>query len=221
MGIIYLIRNLINGKVYVGQTVRTLAVRFNAHKQDCRSGANRPLYRSVRKYGWENFSINPVSHASSQDDLDNLEHLWIVLFRAADRNYGYNLTWGGEHGMRTEEVIDKLRASHLGQVAWNKGKKASPEHVLANKLGHAGQTNPHMIGNKHCKGSKRSAESKEKYRQAALRRPSMSQEVRDKISATLKTKGIKPLKPGPPKGERNPNWKGRSAAKSWSTRRAG
>src|SRR5438309_1654242 len=137
-GIIYLIRNLVNGKAYVGQTVRPLANRFNIHKQDCRRGENRPLYRSVRKYGWQSFELIVVGTTESQKELDNLERLWILLLKSADREFGYNLTWGGNTGLRTEETIQKLRASHLGQTPWNKGAKMSKASCEANSRAHKG-----------------------------------------------------------------------------------
>ena len=53
---IYKIQNLINGKIYIGQSVHIKA-RFNAHKSEARNGNTRPLYNAIRKYGVENFSF--------------------------------------------------------------------------------------------------------------------------------------------------------------------
>jgi hypothetical protein len=53
-GCIYLITNLINDKVYVGQTLNYMK-RMNDHK----NSAKTPKYffsYAIRKYGWENFT---------------------------------------------------------------------------------------------------------------------------------------------------------------------
>ena len=52
---VYLIENLTNGKKYIGQTVN-FQRRKNGHKKDSKTSAT-PLYKSIRKYGWENFEF--------------------------------------------------------------------------------------------------------------------------------------------------------------------
>lgn len=56
-GHIYLIRNLVNGKGYVGKTQVTVAERFRNHKYDAKRGSICPLHRAMRKYGVECFSV--------------------------------------------------------------------------------------------------------------------------------------------------------------------
>jgi len=206
-GIIYIIVNRVNGKVYVGQTVRGLAVRMNAHKQDCRSGKNRPLYRSVKKYGWASFEVYEVAAVRSQKKLDNLERMWIVVLKSANREFGYNLTWGGEHGSRTEEAKQNLRKSHLGKIAWNKGMKMSKEFCLANSCAHKGVGPSAWIIEKSAalrRGKKLSSKTCEKMKQAALNRKPMKQSVRNKISKTLKEKGCMPPTNKRARGINNP-----------------
>jgi group I intron endonuclease len=181
MGIIYLIVNKINGKVYVGQTIRKLAYRMNIHRHDCRRSVNRPLYRSIKKYGWGAFEVRKIAEASSQKELDNLERLWILALQSADREHGYNLTFGGEHGARTEEVRRRMSESRKGRIPWNKGT-AKPKTALP-------------IG---------SPELSEKFRKIALARKSMPKWVRKKISKTLKKKGCMPPTDKRARGPANP-----------------
>ena len=47
-GIIYLIRNLVNGKGYVGQTILTSRKRWSLHKSGARRGEGFPIYRAIR-----------------------------------------------------------------------------------------------------------------------------------------------------------------------------
>ena|SRR5271166_5654147 len=169
-GVIYFIANLINGKVYVGQTTRSVAIRFRAHREACRRGENFPLYRSVKKYGWASFEVREVVFAENQKRLDALESAWIILLRTTNREFGYNLTYGGNGGARTEEVCEKLRRSHLGQKPWNKGMRSSARKI---KLPWG------------------SAELHEKLSNSAKAR-TISPETRKKISETLKKNGCVP-----------------------------
>lgn len=56
-GYIYIIKNDINNKVYIGKTIQSINQRFNQHKKDRhRKGFDhRPLYRAFNKYGIEHF----------------------------------------------------------------------------------------------------------------------------------------------------------------------
>ena len=47
---IYIIRNTITDKVYIGQTIRSLECRWNRHKRDSKT-YNTHLYKAMRKYG--------------------------------------------------------------------------------------------------------------------------------------------------------------------------
>ena len=53
--IVYKITNLINGKVYIGQTVRSLEERYRGHIQRANKGYMGKLYPAMRKYGIDNF----------------------------------------------------------------------------------------------------------------------------------------------------------------------
>lgn len=59
MSFIYLITNKVNGKRYVGQTSKTVEERFRDHIEDCYTTKynNRPLYKAIKKYGVNNFTI--------------------------------------------------------------------------------------------------------------------------------------------------------------------
>lgn len=54
--IVYKIVNLINGKIYVGKTTKSIEERFARHRYSHVDG-NTYLYKSMRKYGFENFNI--------------------------------------------------------------------------------------------------------------------------------------------------------------------
>ncbi|MBQ6005770.1 MAG: GIY-YIG nuclease family protein [Selenomonadaceae bacterium] len=53
-GVIYLITNTLNGKMYVGQTRQKLSSRIYGHKSNKGKSA---IDVAIRKYGWENFTV--------------------------------------------------------------------------------------------------------------------------------------------------------------------
>ena len=95
MAYIYKITNSINGKIYIGKTLRTVEERFREHCQDsknCRR-EHRPLYSAMRKYGVENFSVEEVEQCEDSE-AEEREIYWIDFYGSYGK--GYNATLGGD-----------------------------------------------------------------------------------------------------------------------------
>jgi len=76
MSVIYEFVNNINQKVYVGQTVN-FKKRIRDHRFNYNKGIKNTLfYNALRKYGWENFSINIIEDCSDEL-LNEKEIYWI------------------------------------------------------------------------------------------------------------------------------------------------
>lgn len=90
--IIYKATNNINGKVYIGQTIRTLEERISEHKRKKES----VLGRAIRKYGKDNFSFEIIDSAENVDELNEKEKYWIDYYNSCDKEKGYNLCAGGD-----------------------------------------------------------------------------------------------------------------------------
>ena len=93
MSYVYKIINDINGKMYIGQTGRTLSERFDEH---CREASakrfpERPLYAAMIKYGVEHFSIELIEET---DHPKEREIYWIEYYGTFQN--GYNATFGGD-----------------------------------------------------------------------------------------------------------------------------
>ena len=88
--IIYQITNNVNGKFYIGQTKKSVEERFKKHYYNAKYGSNTYLYKSMRKYGFENFSISVIEQT---ENLNEREVFWI-----SELNPEYNMTSGGEGG---------------------------------------------------------------------------------------------------------------------------
>lgn len=102
IGYIYIITNKITGKQYVGQTRRTITIRFNQHKTRAISKKdNMYLHIAMNKYGVENFTVKEITHIEFDDknqlikELNALEKHYIKEYSTLSPN-GYNLTPGGD-----------------------------------------------------------------------------------------------------------------------------
>lgn len=102
---IYKIENLINHKIYIGQSIN-IEFRWQRHRQTMNEksdASKRPLYCDMRKYGIENFSFEVVEECS-QEELAEREVYWVSYYDSF--NNGYNLTRGGH--VPTKVDIEKL-----------------------------------------------------------------------------------------------------------------
>lgn len=122
---IYKIENLINGKIYIGQSIN-IQERWNEHKlinsrtsKDALKKQKYPLYLAFQKYGLENFSFE-VLEECSLEELDTKEQFYIKKYNSyidSPNSNGYNLTLGGDGTRKiTEEQI--LNIVKL----WDEGK---------------------------------------------------------------------------------------------------
>lgn len=142
-GYIYEVVNTANGKVYIGQTVNDIQVRFKQHVKDAERGCKFKLHNAIRKYGSEAFTIELLTTADNQDELNRLEQTYIDGLGGMTSR-GYNLRSGGSNGKHSEESkrkmseiakgkvkspdhVEKIAAAKRGQSSWNKGKTFSDE----------------------------------------------------------------------------------------------
>jgi group I intron endonuclease len=104
--LIYKITNNMNDKCYIGQTIKTIEDRISNHKQSAKRGENTKFYNAIRKYGWDNFSIEVIATTDTQETLDELETYFIKKYDSV--NNGYNMSYGGEiNPMNSPEVVEK------------------------------------------------------------------------------------------------------------------
>ena len=95
VGGIYGIKNLVNGKWYIGQSVN-IERRKPSHFARLKSGNHRNPYlqRAYLKHGRDNFEFQ-VIEIVSEDTLDMRECFWIEFYKSTHPQYGYNLETGG------------------------------------------------------------------------------------------------------------------------------
>ena len=118
--IIYLIKNLVNGKCYVGQTIQPVDTRWGQHVSQSLRGSKLILHCAIRKYGVESFERCILARAHTIDELNCLEEFHIKVQNTMVPN-GYNLMPGGNNCERTVET-------RLKQSLAKSGKALSSEH---------------------------------------------------------------------------------------------
>lgn len=116
-GLVYKITNNTSGKVYIGQTIRSLNVRWKQHIYDALSEKRSifPIHEAIRKYGKETFSIEIICECFSQKELDEQEKYFCDMFSAWSPN-GYNLRAGQGRGTFSIESRRKMSESAKGRV---------------------------------------------------------------------------------------------------------
>lgn len=105
--VVYLLKNKINNKCYIGKTTKELDVRINGHIYTSRQGTSH-LSKAIRKYGFESFEISVLEDSICTEELLNHQEIyWICLYDSF--NTGYNMTRGGE-GHSGKEVSVETRS---------------------------------------------------------------------------------------------------------------
>ena len=94
-GVIYKIINNVNGKIYIGQTVRAIEERINEHFKETCKNLKYPLQKAIVKYGEENFAVEIIEKCLTKKILDEREKYWIKFYRFNDHRFVYNIAEGG------------------------------------------------------------------------------------------------------------------------------
>lgn len=99
--VVYCCENLLNGKIYIGETKRSLYERWCDHKHQIERNKDNSMaiYSAIRKYGQSNFAVYILEEGFSSDELrKESEKSWIKKlnsFHDTNDSNGYNLTTGG------------------------------------------------------------------------------------------------------------------------------
>ena len=198
---IYKITNLLNGKMYIGQHKTT-------NIDDGYMGSGKIIRLAIKKYGVENFRKEWLMFCEDEEELDYMERVYVDQ-TWVDRSDTYNLRWGGDGKIVSEDSRKKLSESlkgnhnHKGKhhsdetkkklSVMNKGKsRPMPEDAkkklsLANKGKHLSEATKQKLSEIN-KGKHHSEETKKKMSETRKAKPvwnkgkPMSEEQRMKLS---------------------------------------
>lgn len=110
--VIYMHKNKINGKVYIGQTCQNPPEKRWANGKGY---SHNPYFtEAIEKYGWENFTHEILETLQTLDESNKAEQKWIKYFNSTNRNYGYNLSEGGKSNSgfkHSQKTIQKMKDS--------------------------------------------------------------------------------------------------------------
>ncbi len=177
-GRIYKITNMITGRIYIGQTTKTIKQRFNAHMFGANHNSKNYIHRSMRKYGIENFIVEEIGIAYSLSELNQKEYDWIIKENCLAPN-GYNLRSGGNHKGISEETRQKLSIILKNRIFTAEHRKNLSKSIK-------GRTYSDEIKEKFRQvqlGKKHTYETKQKMSRSQMKHY-VSDETRQKISQT-------------------------------------
>ena len=136
---VYEIKNLVNGKYYIGSS-NNVKRRWKEHVNQLNSSNHHNMYlqNSWNKYGEENFRFQILEYVNNEKFLREAEEQWIHNLKSYEREVGYNISIYTDSPLRgvklREETINKLKNKiftkqhKLNISKAKKDKKLTKEH---------------------------------------------------------------------------------------------
>lgn len=131
-GRIYKITNQVNGKFYVGRTIKSLQHRFRNHCYEAlERNSKNYFHKAIRKYGKENFIVEQIE-ICDPNSIGEREMFWIC-----ELNPHYNQTLGGDGGMlgfkHSEKTKSILSEKRMGKFTGDKNPFYGQHHTEETK----------------------------------------------------------------------------------------
>ena len=171
MGEIYMIKNIVTGDSYIGQTTKSGIKRYRQHLKSSRNKNKKlPLYEDFRKYGKDNMVLIILEDNVPEEDLCRLEKYYIEKYNTFQS--GYNNTYGGKGVsgyVHTDSDKEKMSVGIKNSmwkintpertakiIAAQKGRKFTEEHKqhIRESIGDRHGTNNAFYGKHHTQKTK-------------------------------------------------------------------
>lgn len=196
---IYMIKNKINNKIYIGKSIK-IENRWYQHRYSLNNNLSSNLYlqASWNKYGEENFEFSIIELIENNNLLNNKEIYWINKFNSTNKENGYNITSGGDgrscscSDQTKKKISNSLIGMFSGENHHMYGKHHSDETIRKISQSNMGKklSNEHKLKiSKKSKMYKHSDITKEKIRLGNTGKI-ISDKTREKISKANKGKKI-------------------------------
>jgi group I intron endonuclease len=120
---IYKITNIVNNKVYIGQTRQEVIKRIKYHFNYLKRNVHNNLYlqKSYNKYGLESFKWEILeNNISSSSKATEIEQYYMDKENSLIEENGYNLKNAGSIGKQLELTKDKIKKSLIENGKKNK-----------------------------------------------------------------------------------------------------
>lgn len=115
--------------------------RFAEHFYNAAWGYDFYFYKALRKYGRDAFDVQELVSTETEKSANNLERLYIILFKSSESEFGYNGTLGGDGVAPTPELRRKQSECKLGPKNPNYGKTTSDAQKRAMSIASKGENN--------------------------------------------------------------------------------
>lgn len=112
-----------NKKRYIGLTGKKPEHRWNNGEGYCYQTF---VYNAIKKYGWDNIEHIILKDELTKLEAQELEKYYIDFYKTTDKNYGYNLTFGGEG----HNILDYSKILSL----WEEGKTTKEISKIMNSF---------------------------------------------------------------------------------------
>ena len=138
MGAIYIIKNTINKKVYIGQTTQKVEDRFKQHLKLLKSNSNQIIHKAIKKYGKDKFYYEILECGVDMQDLSKKEEYYIKIYNSVEN--GYNISYGGGQSRRTplisseEDIKDIIALYEDGKSTRYIGDKYSVSNSVIKRI---------------------------------------------------------------------------------------
>lgn len=141
---VYRIKNIVNGKVYIGQSVNAKR-RWVDHKAKLNRNQhpNEHLQSAWQFYNARSFEFDILEQCTSKEMTNQREVYYINEYKALDREFGYNIRTGGDSFNHSQESKLKMSKSKLGF-----------KHTDETKIKISKNNSRHMLGKTHTDESK-------------------------------------------------------------------
>lgn len=160
---IYRITNLVNGKLYFGQSIN-VEDRLKQHNRNEKH--NDHLTNSINKYGVENFTFE-LEIATSIPYLNRLEKLFIRKYDTTNPEKGYNKDLGGRvNYVRSDETKQKISESLTSRTLSDEHKQKISKNNARYWKDKTHSEETKLKISESMKGKKHSGESKKKISEA-------------------------------------------------------
>lgn len=136
-----------NDKCYIGQTSTNPNDRWQCNGINYK---RQLVYRAIKKYGWNNTSHIVICNGLTQEEVDEMEVALISLFKSNNREFGYNVSNGGNSvGKHSEETKKKISKANKGKLR----SEETIEKIRKNRKGKCTGENNGMYGKQHSEES--------------------------------------------------------------------
>lgn len=199
---VYAIRNLVNGKRYIGSATRCFRERWRSHRCDLKAGRHHSarLQHSWNKHGEASFVFEVVELCASGHCID-VEQVLMNFYDATNPDHGYNIckNAGNCVGHKfSDESRAKMSRSQTGKkrtaesvaksAAGNRGKKRTAEQIARLSASLVGRKLPDDFGARISAGKQNVSQETRDKLSAAHRGRKQSAETKAKRSATMLAK---------------------------------